>query len=67
MFTKENELNFTILINQHMLNDLVRDLVLSKEKAGVLSSRLNNGIFLKQALKLSFIANEKMSYLRFHH
>ena len=29
---EKNEPNFQILINQHMLNDLVRDLVLSKKK-----------------------------------
>ena len=36
----EEEHEFPILINQHMLNDLVRDLGLSKEKAELLSSRL---------------------------
>ena len=37
MFIEENEPNFPILINQPMLNDLVKELVLSKEKAEFLS------------------------------
>ena len=54
----ENEPNSPIFMNQLMLNDLVRDLVLLAEKAELL-------IFLKQALKLLFIADEKMSWLCF--
>ena len=39
MFIEENEPNSPVFINQNMLNDLVRDLVLLKKKAELLKAR----------------------------
>ena len=54
MFIEKNEPNFPILINQHMLNDLVRYLVLSKEKAELLSSWLKQWNLLETGTKITF-------------
>ena len=54
MFIEENEPNFPILINQLMLNDLVRDLVSSKEKAELLSLQLKQWDLLKTGSKITF-------------
>ena len=50
----EEEHDFPILINQHMLNDLVRDLGLSKVKAELLSSRLKQWNLLEASTKITF-------------
>ena len=54
MFVEENEPHSPILINQDMLNDLVRDLVLSKEKAELLGSRLKQWNLLETRTKITY-------------
>ena len=46
-----------LLINQERLNDLVRDLYLSKENAEVLGSRLNSGIYWNQEQPFLFFVS----------
>ena len=54
VFVEENEPNSPILIYQDMLNDLVRDLVLSKEKAELLGSQLKQWNLLETRTKITF-------------
>ena len=61
----EEEHEFPILINQHMLNDLVRDLGLSKEKAELLSSRLKQWNLLEASTKITFYCQRQDELLSF--
>ena len=54
MFLDENEPNSPIVINQLMLNDPVRDLVLSKEEVELLSLRLKQWNLLEIGTETTF-------------
>ena len=54
MCIDEIEPHDPILINQHMLNDLLRDLVLPKNKAELLTSQLKQWNLLETGTKITF-------------
>ena len=54
-----------ILFNQEELNDLIRDLTLSKESSELLASRLIDRNLLQQGTKITFYRTRDDEFLRF--
>ena len=55
-----------LLINQEQLNDLVRDLALSKEKAEVLGSRLQQWNLLESGTTISSFRHRNKTLARYY-
>ena len=66
IYEPETETKKPHLLNQEELNDLVRDLSLSKEKAEVLSSRLQQWNLLQEGTKISYFRDRHKNLSAFY-
>ena len=67
LYAVESEDKLPHLITQEELNDLVRDLSLSKEKAEILGSRLQEWNLLQEGTKISHFRDRHSSLAAFCH
>ena len=67
LYAVESEDKLPHLITQEELNDLVRDLSLSKEKAEILGSRLQEWNLLQEGTKISHFRDRHSALAAFYH